>query len=196
MSDLKSVNPFTLPSVPLQMRSQLPQVQSVYLVLAAKKILYIGRASNLRQRWRQHQHLKKLEDISAVQIAWIEEKDRAALFKLELDLIEKYKPIYNQTTGRISKRQKSGYLTPQEAFNLTLKTFDIKASELSKISGHSMSYISQYRNGSKDIYSTALVEMIRLLPAGAQYFFLSLILMPPEASPNLGNFLEKLKAQK
>lgn len=60
---------------------------------------------------------------------------------------------------------------PHEAFDLTLKTFKIKAVDVAHKSGKAESYISQFRHGTKDIAASALVEIIRALPMPAQLYF-------------------------
>jgi transcriptional regulator with XRE-family HTH domain len=65
-------------------------------------------------------------------------------------------------------------MTPSLAFDKTLERFQIKAAEIAKKSGKSESAISQFRNGHKDIGSSALIELTRALPVEAQYYFWSL----------------------
>lgn len=62
-------------------------------------------------------------------------------------------------------------MNPHEAFDLTLKTFKIKAVDVANKSGRSESYISQFRHGSKDIAASAMVEIVRALPLPAQMYF-------------------------
>lgn len=67
--------------------------------------------------------------------------------------------------------EKLSDMYPHEAFDLTLKTFKIKAVDVAHKSGKTESYISQFRHGTKDIAASALVEIIRALPMPAQLYF-------------------------
>lgn len=62
-------------------------------------------------------------------------------------------------------------MSPQEAFDMTLKVFNIKAADIAKATGIAESSISSYRHKQRDMGSTALVEMIRALPLTAQLHF-------------------------
>ena len=70
-------------------------------------------------------------------------------------------------------------MNPHEAFDLTLKTFNIKAADVARLSGKAESSISSYRHGQRDMGSTALVEMLRVLPMPAQLYFWGLCMSSP-----------------
>lgn len=74
-------------------------------------------------------------------------------------------------------------MNPHEAFDLTLKTFKIKAVDIANKSGKAESYISQFRHGTKDIGATALVEIIRTLPMPAQMYFWGLCMSSDQYKP-------------
>ena len=72
-------------------KSLLPSVSAVYLVIRNERVIYVGTASSLADRWNGH-HLK-LEAIDS--IAWIQCEDLKALSLLEKAFIEFLKPEIN-----------------------------------------------------------------------------------------------------
>ncbi|NER99445.1 MAG: GIY-YIG nuclease family protein [Symploca sp. SIO1B1] len=65
-----TINPLTLPSVPLSQRSQLPTTPSIYFAIDTQGVVqYIGRSINPRQRWVSHHHFHELSNIGGVKIA-------------------------------------------------------------------------------------------------------------------------------
>lgn len=87
-----------LPSASLHDRDSLPNRPGIYYAIAAGKIFYIGRAKNLRSRWRDDHHkLAKLQAIdrqSRVTLAyWVR-----PLWRLNHDEaveILRFKPLLN-----------------------------------------------------------------------------------------------------
>lgn len=66
------IKPLTLPSLPLEMRSQLPTTPRIYFCLSESgEVLYIGKAEKLRQRWRQHHRCKQLQAMDGDKIAYL-----------------------------------------------------------------------------------------------------------------------------
>lgn len=82
-----------LECLPVVQRTVLPEVSAVYLVHESDRLLYIGRAKNLRQRIATHHRLKQFEGTS---ISWIpcDENDLAGL---EEQLIEILDPALNNS---------------------------------------------------------------------------------------------------
>ena len=72
-------------------KSLLPSVSAVYLVIRNERVIYVGTASSLADRWNG-QHLKR-ETIDS--IAWIQCEDLKALSLLEKAFIEFLKPEIN-----------------------------------------------------------------------------------------------------
>lgn len=93
MIDVKSVNPMTLPSLPITMKKGLPVCPSIYFVLEGKEVVYIGRSVNLNNRWRQHHRFCQLSQ-NAV-IAWLEVSDESLLETIEKALIDFFSPKLN-----------------------------------------------------------------------------------------------------
>jgi len=71
--------------------NELPEGPGIYAFRKNKKFLYIGKATNLRQRAKQHKKLLKL----AKQLAYIKTKSSEEALLLEAKLIKKYQPKYN-----------------------------------------------------------------------------------------------------
>jgi len=71
--------------------SQLPKVPGVYTFKKGVKLLYIGKATNLKERIKQHEDLLSLTK----QIGYIKTNSEIEALILEANLIKKYKPKYN-----------------------------------------------------------------------------------------------------
>ncbi len=69
----------------------LPKTAGVYCFRDEKKILYIGKATNIRERTKQHKDLLSL----AKQIGFIKTNSEIEALILEANLIKKYRPKYN-----------------------------------------------------------------------------------------------------
>ncbi|MDZ8135795.1 MAG: GIY-YIG nuclease family protein [Nostoc sp. DedQUE04] len=81
MINPQTINPFFLPSVTLEKRSQLPVTSGIYFVIDIQnKVRYIGKAINLRERWRNHKVLNS--GLLQSKIAWFD------LLKEQLDIFE------------------------------------------------------------------------------------------------------------
>lgn len=96
--NVKTINPLKLPSLPLASRKDLPGCPTIYFVLDGDRILYIGKASNLWQRWTTHHRLKQLFGMGdSLSIAWLKCQDISTLNSLEKQLIEAFQPELNST---------------------------------------------------------------------------------------------------
>lgn len=85
-----------LPSVPLNRRSELPTVPSIYFVINSNgDVQYIGRSVNPRARWMSHHQQSNLVGIGDIKIAWIEISDHSLLPHIETALIHWFKPPLN-----------------------------------------------------------------------------------------------------
>lgn len=94
--NVNSIDPLSLPSLPLKNRRSLPNCPAVYFVLAGERILYIGRAINLAQRWAAHHRWNQLLQFDTlVKIAWIECSEVQLLNEIEAALIEQFNPELN-----------------------------------------------------------------------------------------------------
>ncbi|MBD1836776.1 GIY-YIG nuclease family protein [Coleofasciculus sp. FACHB-501] len=97
-----------LPSAPLQNKHQLPQISAIYFVVVNQKVLYIGEAKNLRERWKEHHRWSQLQPFLLVDIPvdiYWEECEESSLKKLENQYIGECNPNLNETpTVRVSDR--------------------------------------------------------------------------------------------
>lgn len=68
------IDPFKLPSVYLSDRKHLPSCPAIYFAIDAEnRLLYVGQATNLAARWKNHHREHQLQEInkdSLVRIAW------------------------------------------------------------------------------------------------------------------------------
>ncbi|MEI2582370.1 GIY-YIG nuclease family protein [Scytonema sp. PRP1] len=91
-----TIDPLTLPSLPLGERKQLPRCSAVYFVLAENRILYIGKTVNLLQRWAAHHRWSEFVKLfPTVRIAWLECSDETLLTEIEPLLIKEFSPELN-----------------------------------------------------------------------------------------------------
>jgi hypothetical protein len=94
------VNPLVLPSVALEQHNSMPKSPGIYFALSESgEVLYIGKASNLRTRWRRHHKYHELKSIGNVKIAWLEFDSAGGLLQSEGELIDYISPRLNQTPG-------------------------------------------------------------------------------------------------
>ena len=107
----QTINPLTLPSVPLEMRSQLPTIPCIYFGIDSERVVqYIGRSINLQQRWIQHHRQHQLKNMSAVQITWLAVDTLDLLPEIEAALIEWFNPRLNQTKVVSNSNKVSTYV--------------------------------------------------------------------------------------
>ena len=92
-----NINPFCLPFLPFEQKRNLPNCAAIYFVLQEKKILYIGRSTNLMQRWSGHHKLKEILSLETnLRIAWLECSEIGLLSEIEAALIKHLKPSLNR----------------------------------------------------------------------------------------------------
>jgi len=92
----ESINPLTLPSLPLTERCLLLSVSAIYFCLSESgEVLYIGKSDNIARRWRQHHHYCHLEIRGDVKLGWLLVSERNLLSSLEHALIRYFKPLLN-----------------------------------------------------------------------------------------------------
>jgi len=97
VSDVEWIDPFSLPQTPLERKGELPDMSGIYFAIVDSEILYIGKSTDLQQRWQAHHRLKQLKSYGNVILAWclladLEEYD---LDQLEAACIEYFKPLLN-----------------------------------------------------------------------------------------------------
>ena len=89
----------TFPNLKLTDRKQLPDCSAIYFATARSQVLYVGLATNLRQRWQNHHRYKQLEAINKkadVTLFWLACPPHQ-LQMLERQYIDHYGPVLNQT---------------------------------------------------------------------------------------------------
>ncbi len=97
-----SINPFALPYILYKDKANLPNSSGIYYVLNRYKreIVYIGRAKNIRSRWKNHHRawdvgiLESIYNDGRITIAW-EIYAENYLKELENRRIQELKPIIN-----------------------------------------------------------------------------------------------------
>ncbi|MBD2497904.1 helix-turn-helix transcriptional regulator [Nostoc sp. FACHB-280] len=100
-----TIDPLALPSVSLHERSQLPTTPCIYFAIDSQGVIqYVGKAKNLRTRWRAHDKGIELSMMDSVTIAYLE-VDAELLVEIENALIEWFMPSLN-TRKSIKSLQK------------------------------------------------------------------------------------------
>ena len=90
------IDPFTLPKIPLSQRKHLPSVCAVYFVMHNNKVVYIGKATILKQRWDSHHRIKEFKKLSGeVRIAWLICDIPELTDELEKSMIARFEPSIN-----------------------------------------------------------------------------------------------------
>ncbi|MBD2077360.1 GIY-YIG nuclease family protein [Phormidium sp. FACHB-592] len=95
----------TLPNLKLLERERLPECSAIYFAISRDQVLYVGLATNLRNRWQKHHRSPQLEAINKrceVRLFWLSCAQKE-LNELEQQYIEYYCPTLNQT--KIPERQ-------------------------------------------------------------------------------------------
>lgn len=96
MIDPQSIAPTALPSVLLTARKDLPTIPCIYFAIDSQEnVQYIGRTTNLQQRWVGHHRTKQLEKMKGVRIAYLSIDDISLLPSIEQALIDWFKPPLN-----------------------------------------------------------------------------------------------------
>ncbi|MBD1805695.1 GIY-YIG nuclease family protein [Microcoleus sp. FACHB-SPT15] len=89
-----------LPHVSLTELNELPEVSAIYYVVVNETVLYIGKATNLKDRWRSHHRALQLTTFTyaaiTVDIYW-RECDKSALNEEESKDIKIFTPCLNRT---------------------------------------------------------------------------------------------------
>jgi GIY-YIG catalytic domain len=89
----------TLPNLKLSDRKELPECSGIYFVISRDLVLYVGLATNIRNRWQNHHRLPQLQAVNKrneVNLFWLS-CTQHQLNDLERQYIEYYCPVLNQT---------------------------------------------------------------------------------------------------
>lgn len=108
----------TLPNLALSARQQLPECSAIYFAIAQGQVLYVGLATDLRNRWQGHHRLPQLEAIGKrceVRLFWLV-CAQDSLPELERQYIEHYSPVLNQS--KVPVRQ---FAPSSKTLSLSLK---------------------------------------------------------------------------
>ena len=121
-----------LPSIKLLDKAKLPKIASIYFVTDSNnRLLYIGKAQNIYQRWLNHHRYEQLAKINRrnlIYLKWYKcENNEVILTKLENYFINLYQPELNQT------KVEAKNITPAE---VTLRKTLIKISKYVIIYGY------------------------------------------------------------
>ena len=100
MTQFFTISPLLMPHVSLKNLKKLPSEPGVYYAVKGAKILYIGKARNLRQRWcatgsRKHHQLEKLRSIGGVRLHYRVRRSDTAAKRREAHDIKRYLPPLN-----------------------------------------------------------------------------------------------------
>jgi len=116
--DIERVNPFLLPSVPVEKRSDLPDIAAIYFALSETgKVLYVGKAPYLRKRWISYHHqLASLETFPYVRITWLAVGHIAPhrFLALEGRFIDRFAPMLKEAKVLESGPADVSYLSTPE----------------------------------------------------------------------------------
>ena len=89
----------SLPNLKLSERRQLPECSAIYFAVSRLQVLYVGLATNLKQRWHSHHRYPQLELVdekAGVTLFWLA-CPSSQLQVLERQYIDYYGPTLNQT---------------------------------------------------------------------------------------------------
>lgn len=90
----------SLPSVPIESKSQLPKASCVYMAIDGHGVIqYVGRSANLSVRWANHHKHDDLSKMEGVKIAYMTVSDVELLPVVEMALIEWFDPPLNSGFG-------------------------------------------------------------------------------------------------
>ena len=117
----QSINPLKLDSLKLSELNQLPSCTAIYFAIDANdRILYVGKADNLRSRWQNHHRKHQLQEISEIcpiRIAWLPWNCEGVM-EAEKFFIQTHQPLLNGTLVKLPE------VVPSETiFTTFLKTF-------------------------------------------------------------------------
>lgn len=127
MIDPKEIGLLSLPFVSIENRLQLPSDSGIYFAIDGLGcVQYIGKASNLKQRWSGHHKHDELSCFDEVRIAWLSVSDVRLLCPIEAALIHYFKPPLNRaivkpvdtTCGMRGLRERIGITTVDIASKL------------------------------------------------------------------------------
>lgn len=109
--NVSTINPLTLPSLPLTERLQLPNCPAIYFVLTGDCVVYIGRTVNLKNRWASHRVMSSVQKEDNARLAWLECSDVSLLPEVETALLNHFQPSLNvRNIGTGAKKDDPDYV--------------------------------------------------------------------------------------
>jgi excinuclease UvrABC nuclease subunit len=116
MINPSTIDPLTLPSVPVANRKQLPEVPCIYFAIDASGVVrYIGKTQNLWRRWayKAHHRLEPLSEMEGVRIHYdvIGLAHSKESKELERQLIKRFEPSLNLHENRNGELYKAMFST-------------------------------------------------------------------------------------
>ncbi len=108
MVAIEDINLHNLPFVFLANKSELPFTAGIYFVVNVDdEVLYIGKAIDIRLRWKQHHRFEQIRtEYPESRIAWLTCTEITLLNSIESELIKAWKPRLNRTRVKIRKPNK------------------------------------------------------------------------------------------
>ena len=92
---ITDLNPFSLTSLTIQNKDDLPEEAGIYFVIDESKVYYIGMSQNLQQRWYSHHRQPDFDEIPNLLIAYIGGLPASYLRSIEATLIQHFTPKLN-----------------------------------------------------------------------------------------------------
>lgn len=118
MLNFQSIDLLSLSSVSLDEKRKLPPISCIYFAIDENgNVQYIGRTTNLQQRWASHHKYSELSKIGNIRISYIL-MDEDLLDESERALIQWFHPPLNQKTNWLHgqpKRARQFALTDKAA---------------------------------------------------------------------------------
>ncbi|MBW4443299.1 MAG: GIY-YIG nuclease family protein [Plectolyngbya sp. WJT66-NPBG17] len=108
-----------LPAVAIEDAGLLPSLPAVYFVIANERILYIGKALNLQQRWKNHHRWGEIFALGvAARLHWLEFNDALLIQLLEQCFINYFDPPMNNTPVVEHKNNLLKPITQEQAVSI------------------------------------------------------------------------------
>jgi hypothetical protein len=111
----EQINPFDLPSVPLEKLDDLPNISAIYVANSGEEILYIGKTTGIQQRWVSHHRFPSIETYPQTRIVWLDvgRVTTHQLSSLEGRFIERWGKTLNSSPVNASDVDLSYLSSPQ-----------------------------------------------------------------------------------
>jgi len=93
--NITDLNPFSLTSLTIQNKDDLPEESGIYFVIDASKVYYIGMSQNLQERWYSHHRQPDFDKLPNLSIAYIGGLSASYLRSIETTLIQHFTPNLN-----------------------------------------------------------------------------------------------------